>query len=94
MPSVENPNTAPITYEYVPPSRPANSSAVARVPVSIGTTWTICCQRDGGTGGISGGAWTTRSPLGISGAGRRGDRFMMTVLTPETVSPAQSTRDP
>jgi len=41
MPSDEMPKTPPMTYEYVPPCRPANNRAVANVPMSIGTAIAI-----------------------------------------------------
>jgi hypothetical protein len=80
MASEETPNMPPTRYEYAPPPRP-NIIAMATEPPSIGSSISICCQRPPVLAGISGGGSTSSSPVGISGAGRRGGRLMTTLLT-------------
>jgi hypothetical protein len=84
MASIATPNSPNTTYRNVPPpwvKLPLNSSTIAAIMRIIGSTisaWVHC--RAGGAG-ISGGASSTSSPDGISGAGRRNGRRTTTVDT-------------
>jgi hypothetical protein len=55
---------------------------MATEPPSIGSAISACCHRPPTFCGISGGGSTAISPVGISGAGRRADRLITTVLMP------------
>ena len=70
-----------------PPRRGPSSSPSPREPPSIGSTIIACCQRPPVACGISGGGSTASSPVGISGAGRRGGRLTTTVLMSSHSSP-------
>src|SRR5262245_12745709 len=59
---------------------------------TIGSAIKACCQRPLLACGISGGASITSSPLGISGAGRRGPRLTTTVPMPAALLPTTRAR--
>src|SRR5688572_18092561 len=81
MPSIAAPNRAITTMRSVPPTLPENISIIAPIIATIGRTISICAHCRAGGGGISGGASSSTSPAGISGAGLRCGRFTTTVAT-------------
>ncbi|GAA0263788.1 hypothetical protein GCM10009539_57390 [Cryptosporangium japonicum] len=83
MPIAERPNRPPVTQRSVLPAPPvpANISAIAADPASIGNIIMAWPHARPLGGGIAGGASRISSPSGNPGAGRRGGRLTMTVPT-------------
>jgi hypothetical protein len=87
MPTIAAPNSPYTTIRTVERRLPENVSSIAPIIATIGSIISACVHCRPPATGISGGASSSSSPAGSSGAGCRAGRFTITVAMESIVGP-------